>query len=319
MYIGRNNIYGVFEKQVLDIQVGINEYYLSWQAGSASSLLVVTNGQILEPGVDYNLVLDGKTVIFTTVPNPLVRTYVVYLGRELTVPRTLGIEPRLERFVGTSSDQDFTLSIGPVNSDSIIVFVDGVQKKNVDDFTITGTLLHFIIAPSLSSDISVYIHGVERFDSGLLTDDCILPQHIHDDAVITSKIADGAVSWQKLSFVWVPWVPVLETFGGMTIVSSSIDKAVYMRQDDKHIKIKLDFTCVFGGTVDNRVRYSLPLSPTEDEICPAAINLSTLGFLESGIQMWGGQANFDIQRQNGINYTLGESWRFKIRAEYDIE
>lgn len=317
MYIGRPNIYGLFEKQSLD--AGYQEYLLNWQAGSSTSLLIVSNGQVLEPGVDYNLVFDGKTLLFNYVlPNP---AYVIFLGRELTVPRTFGIEPILDRFIGDGSNRDFTLSVGPVNGDSVIVFVDGIQKKLTDDFSISGTTLTFTApaTPPNPSDISVYIHGVERFDSGLLTDGCVLTQHIRDGAVTTQKLADNSVNWEKLNLGWTPWTPDLETFGGMTIVSSSINKSVYMRVDDKHIKLKLDFSCTFGGLADNRVRYSLPFSPTEDEICPAAINLSTLTLLESGIQTWGGQANFDIQRQGGIDYTLGDSWRFKIRAEYDIE
>lgn len=315
MLIGREHIYGLFEKQLIVPQQGVYQYQLRWQAGSATSLLVVSSGAILEPLVDYNLVIDGRSIIFVNVPSA--GTYVVFLGRELSVARTIGIEPKLDRFVGTGQQQSFTVSVGPVNADAVIVFVDGVQKKNVDDFSVNGNNIVFVQAPALNADISVYIHGVERFDPFVLTDGCITTNYLHDGAVNTQKILNNSVTGEKLNLLWTNYVPVIETFNGMTIASQVIHKAQYRRFADS-IQIKLDFECQFSGVVDNRVRYSAPFGEFVDEITPASINLSTNALIDNGVQTWGSDHAFDIQRPGGINYTLNTVWRFKIRAEYDI-
>lgn len=321
MYIGRENIYGLFEKQILNIQVGVNEYTLLWKVGSSSSILVVSNKEILEPMVDYSVVLDGRRLVFTVVPNPLETTYVIYLGRELSVARTVGIEPKLDQFIGDGINTTFNLSVGPVVSDAVIVFLNGVQQKLNDDFTVIGTIVEFSDPPPDTSNVSVYIHGVERFDSSILEDGSVLEQHIATGAVTSTKIGDQSITYEKMNLDWVDFIPSFETFGGMIIAPASlnVNVAKYKRTTANTIKVKLDFQCIFDDVEHNIIRYSapLPISVT-DEICPANVTLSSDSILENGMQTWGTNQHFDIHRNNNINYTLGEVWRFKIRAEYDI-
>jgi hypothetical protein len=58
-YIGRSNPYGLFETQVLNAGTGSGSgptsYNLTYRVSSASSLLVVKAGNILQPETEYTL------------------------------------------------------------------------------------------------------------------------------------------------------------------------------------------------------------------------------------------------------------------------
>lgn len=83
-YIGRDPLYGLFEKQVFASN-GVNtSFELDYYVGAASSLLVVQNGSIKNPGVDYSVTNGGKTLQFVTAPSA--NFYVVYLGKQYLVP-----------------------------------------------------------------------------------------------------------------------------------------------------------------------------------------------------------------------------------------
>jgi hypothetical protein len=291
-YIGKDLVYGVFEKQLLVI-TGSNTYALNWQVGSSTSLLVVTGGQVLEPIQDFNVILDGKTINFTVAPT--LRTYIVYLGRELEVARPIGIRPVLNQFIATAGQTDFIVSIGPsetiaVDSNGIIVFVDGVQKIYDLDYTIAGNIVSFLLPGlTLGQRVDIYIHGVERFD------------------------VPGV-------FTWTDYIPTISSFNGMGVSNLEIFKAAYLKTADS-VKLKLDFSITLTGTPSNVVRYTLPaIGDVADECVPATVNINfhDSNILETGVQTWASVGAFDIERQHGINYILSTDVRFKIRAEYDI-
>jgi hypothetical protein len=86
-YIGRSNPYGLFETQVLNAGTGSGSgptsYNLTYRVSSASSLLVVKAGNILQPETEYTLSNGGEAIVFTTAPSLSLPLYVTYLGREL--------------------------------------------------------------------------------------------------------------------------------------------------------------------------------------------------------------------------------------------
>jgi hypothetical protein len=335
MYLGRQNIYGLFEKQLLANDtpgVPQNNYTLAWTVGSTTSILVVTDGVFLEPGLDYAVGLDGKNISFTTPPDPNVRTYLIYLARELQTPRTIGIEPILKSFTGSLGQTDFDLDNLPVNGDSLIVFVDGVQKRYVEDFTFSGKILQFTVAPADGAKISVYIHGVERFDVfGDLPNEPIIDTiHIYNEAVTREKIQDGAITYEKLSLPIVDCASFydlnnpgnagnLSTFGGMNFDGIPvINLAEYRQKWGNTIELHLDLTCRFTGVAHNALRFRIPIKRLANEVSPLGIvTLETDVLLETGIQRWGGAYYIDVHRQNGINYTLGADWRFRIKFNYE--
>jgi len=295
-YIGRDLVYGVFEKQLLVLVPGQNTYALTWQVGSSTSLLVVSGGQVLEPIQDFNVILDGKTINFTVAPT--LRTYIIYLGRELEVAHHVGISPILNQFVATAGQTDFIVTINPneiiaVYDAGIIVFVDGIQQIFGSDYTIAGNIVSFNSGLLLGQKVDIYVHGVERFD-------------------------------QYGELEWKAFAPVISSLGGMNVTSQQIYKAEYLTLRAKNVlnvRLKLDFKVDLGGTASNIIRYTLPnIGEVADECVPASININFYNdnILESGIQTWAGSGQFDIQRQHGINYLISNDVRFKIRAEYDI-
>ncbi len=83
-YIGRDPLYGLFEKQEVAPNGVDSSFDLDYFVGSASSLLVVQNGSIRNPEVDYSITNGGKTIQFSSAPNA--NFYIVYLGKQYLVP-----------------------------------------------------------------------------------------------------------------------------------------------------------------------------------------------------------------------------------------
>lgn len=165
------------------------------------------------------------------------------------------------------------------------------------------------------------VEAMNSFLEGTLQPNTITTEMIQDGAVTTEKLHDQAVTSDKLNLVWVDY-PFLfsdfvETFNGMTLTSVTTHAAKMMFNGNQ-VKVKLDFSCVFGGVMNNIVRYKVPSGSLLDEIVPANITIQTAFLTENGVQTWGGREYCDIQRPGGINYTPNTEWRFKVRFEYDI-
>ena len=86
-YIGRDNPYGLFERQALDPNGSDKQFLLEYKVGDTTSILVVSNGAVLQPDVDYSLDNAGTSIVFKNDP-PIGSLYVLYLGRELSVSST---------------------------------------------------------------------------------------------------------------------------------------------------------------------------------------------------------------------------------------
>jgi hypothetical protein len=90
-YIGRGIQWGEFAKQ--NIGTGVNTPLFDgsetgpWAldfSSNENSLLVVLDGQIQEPGVDFTVVTGTTNFNFITAPATGKNCYIIYLGQELT-------------------------------------------------------------------------------------------------------------------------------------------------------------------------------------------------------------------------------------------
>lgn len=306
--VGHNTFLGIFEKQILNPNDITDEFLLQIQAGSSMSLLVVQNGFLLEPLVDYTIKDGGRKIKFATIPPSTQDLYVVFMGRALDIPSVAGNLPVYQKFSADGIQTDFTITETsyPLYHPSTLIFVDGVQQKfGVDWDIIAPSTITFTVAPPNSKFVEVYIHGVERSD--LVTVDPL--------SISTDKIATGAVTAEKLDLRPTPYTTSINTFGGMTNSGTIIHEAEYI---DKGTitELSVHFTTTLGGTQDNKIRIELPIQMAQGTVNLAgSVNLSSDTQLENGIIRWGSVSAIDIYRQFGVNYTL-EEWTAEIKLSY---
>jgi hypothetical protein len=178
-YIGRDLTWGVFEKQVLTPDSSTTTFTLTYAAGSANSLLVVYSGVIQEPGVAYSLSGGGSSIAFSEAPATGATLYIIYLGKQVSVPRTAGQETTTQSFTGDGTTTSFTLTDPPVVPAGIMVFVDGILQKLNTHFTSSGSTIVFSPAPDSGSEIDVYTLVKEK--------------------VSIDTVADGSITLAKLN------------------------------------------------------------------------------------------------------------------------
>ena len=92
-YIGNSPAYGLFEKQVLTTDGVQDSFPLLFKVGNSTSILVIKDGAVLQSGVgnDYTVTAGGTVISFDTAPLGSEEVFLIYLGRELLVPRAEGI------------------------------------------------------------------------------------------------------------------------------------------------------------------------------------------------------------------------------------
>jgi hypothetical protein len=77
---GGGSSVSTFTKQVLTTDGSTTQFALQYAVTYASSLLVVSDGVIQEPGVSYSINESGNTIIFSYAPLTTERVYIVYLA-----------------------------------------------------------------------------------------------------------------------------------------------------------------------------------------------------------------------------------------------
>ena len=79
-YIGRQPLYGAFEKQSLTADSSTTTFSLNYQVGSSSSILVSVAGVVQEPESGYNLSGGGTSIVFSAAPTTGETIFVIFLG-----------------------------------------------------------------------------------------------------------------------------------------------------------------------------------------------------------------------------------------------
>ena len=123
-YLGREPIYGSFEKQVFATNNSDTSFLLDYPVGSAASILITKDGLVLTPDVDYTIANGGTEVsIAGAALAPSVKLVAVYLSKQQSV-----------NTVADSSITASKLSTGPrksvVNSYEIITTAQTLVAGN---------------------------------------------------------------------------------------------------------------------------------------------------------------------------------------------
>ena len=108
-YIGREPIYGKFERQSLTTDGSTTTFTLNYTIGSAASILVNVAGVVQEPGVAYTLGSGGTQIVFSAAPASTDNVYLVFLGvlTDVAVVDSGSITNQTE--LGSSDSGDFLL------------------------------------------------------------------------------------------------------------------------------------------------------------------------------------------------------------------
>lgn len=296
-YISRGMSYGFFEKQVISLDGVQDTFTLNYRPGQSGALLVVYSGTIQEPGTSYNLIEGGKKIRFSFVPEADQTLYVLYLGRELTVPAVAGNFPVHETGTGDGQNKAFTLPVTPAEP-ALMVYVDGILKRHDADWVLVGNQVVFSEAPGDGTKLDFYVHGVERTD--------------------LTTVDDASVTAQKLNLNYVSYSPAIQTFNGMSRLTPTFAVSKYMPLGN-YVKLRLRFTTTFGDTADNKVRVALPQGfPNATDLVAGSVTLSTPLTKELGILTSSSANAIDILRQSASNFTTGEPWTFEVVLEYDL-
>jgi len=308
-YIGKDPKYGLFQKQVIVGNGSTTTFTLSFKVAATASIMVAKNGLILEPGFDYS-VSNSDQLTFTVAPLISDKVFLVFLGRELSVPKGVLTDPVYKSFTGNGSTTVFSTSPdGPLITATTIVAVNGVIKTPTTDFSVSGTNITFVSAPANAAKIDVYIHGVERVDG-------LSPISVPDGSITTAKLADDAVTNSKIALTYSAFTAVLNTFNGMTISPApTVIQSKYLELGEV-VKYKLHAIVTLTGTPRERIRVTLPLNNDGSVLIGGRVELSNATTQENGIIRWASTNQIDIERENSQPFTL-EAWTIKLRCEYE--
>jgi hypothetical protein len=120
-YIGRDPLYGTFEKQVLVPNGTDTLFTLDYIAGSTTSLLVVSGGVVKNPDIDYILAEGGRKIQFVSAPST--SFYIIYLGKQYLVPsfsKTFTVRTLTGNLTIAAADITSILSLDPQAADRTV-------------------------------------------------------------------------------------------------------------------------------------------------------------------------------------------------------
>lgn len=150
-----------------------NSYELTTEVpgANAENLMVVIDNVIQQPDVAYvirdNASSQPKIINFQGTLPSTASIYVVHrgIGSFAMKPPTGSVGANelatnltsftTDTFTGNGSTTAYTLSETPPNSNSLLVFVDGILQKVTTNFTLSGNTLTFTGAPDTGAEIEI--------------------------------------------------------------------------------------------------------------------------------------------------------------------
>ena len=191
-YIGREPVYGAFERQSLTADGSTTTFTLTYTVASTSSILVSVAGVIQEPNSAYTLANGGTQITFTAAPASGATVFLIYLGiayegaivgqasftsfnelaeRAASADRFLVYDSSAQEvkyittnnivkatvqrtYTGDGSTTGFTVTDG-VAVANVIANIEGITMLPTTDYTISGTTLTFTTAPSPNDKIDI--------------------------------------------------------------------------------------------------------------------------------------------------------------------
>ena len=129
---------------------GANVYTLNASVAAAENILVVVEGLVQIPSIDYTV--SGTTLTLSDSPTVNSNIEIRYYGTD-AIYQTSSITTKVDSFIGTGANT-YTLTYAPPSKDAITVVVNGVYRQS-DQYTLNNKNVFFNVAPALGSNVDI--------------------------------------------------------------------------------------------------------------------------------------------------------------------
>ena len=187
-YIGREPVYGAFEKQTLTADSSTTSFTLNYVVGSSSSIIVSVAGVIQEPETGYNLSGGGTNIVFSTAPTTGDTIFIIFLG----------IARDAAQFFNSGFITSQTEETSVADGDQILVYdasAAALRKMTKANFSPTVTLTY--VTRTATGDGSTTTTTVT---SGTSVNDVI----VLINGVVQAPTTDYTISGTTLTFGTAP-------------------------------------------------------------------------------------------------------------------
>ena len=171
---------------------GGTDYTLTEDAPVRETILVYVDG-VSQPTTEYSLP-TLRTIRFVEAPLIGSSVRVVHLGvaqQGLATGSSNFVE---DLFLGDGTT-DFTLSQPAPTKETILVFVNGVSQPTTIYNLLSSTVIRFLEAPSVNSNVKVLHLGI----AGTVADGSITTPKLADNAVTPAKLGAGVILGQTIA------------------------------------------------------------------------------------------------------------------------
>ena len=187
-YIGRQPVYGAFEKQTLTADSSTTSFTLNYVVGSSSSIIVSVAGVIQEPETGYNLSGGGTNIVFSAAPTTGDTVFIIFLG----IARDAG------QFFNSGFITSQTEETSVADGDQILIYdasAAALRKMTKANFSPTVTLTY--VTRTATGDGSTTTTTVT---SGTSVNDVI----VLINGVVQAPTTDYTISGTTLTFGTAP-------------------------------------------------------------------------------------------------------------------
>tara|TARA_Y100001963_G_scaffold155844_1_gene247980 strand:+ start:1166 stop:1780 length:615 start_codon:yes stop_codon:yes gene_type:complete len=189
-YIGREPLYGSFEKQAITANSSTTSFALDYVVGSSASLLVSVAGVVQEPEVAYNISGGGANIVFTAAPTTGDTVFVVFLGvaQDIGTLGTGAITSQTDISTSTATDDMLLLY------DTSATALKKVSVANLFDTHISTSKYVTRTMTGDGSDTTLTITTGHTVNSVIVT----------ENGVVQRPTTDYTVSGTTLTFTTAP-------------------------------------------------------------------------------------------------------------------
>jgi len=187
-YIGREPVYGSFEKQALTADSSTTTFNLNYTVGSSSSILVSVAGVHQEPEVAYNLASGGTQIVFTAAPTTGDTVFIIFLGIAYDAGELLS--------TGTITNKTEETTVA--NDDLILIYdtsENALRKMTKANFSPAVSLTYVTrndTGDGVTTDYTV--------TSGVGVDDVL----VMENGIVQKPTTDYTISGTTLTFTTAP-------------------------------------------------------------------------------------------------------------------